>query len=151
MIKKLVEFLRDKTNYDDIRYKCPCCGYPTLDSEAGYDICTICNWEDDGQSEEDADEILGGPNGEYSLTQARDNFRKYMCMYEPGKDMRLTGGDTTEEIELKKELMLAYESIKDYTKLKNYKEEYKRVLDIEQKIFNISKRRIDEHCSSKDN
>ncbi|WP_081768446.1 CPCC family cysteine-rich protein [Hymenobacter swuensis] len=50
---------------------CPACGYPTLGERAGYEICSICEWEDDGQDDEAADEIWGGPNGNYSLTQWR--------------------------------------------------------------------------------
>jgi hypothetical protein len=40
-------------------------------------LCPVCFWEDDGQSDEDADEVLGGPNGSLSLTQARANFRAF--------------------------------------------------------------------------
>jgi hypothetical protein len=54
--------------------RCPCCGYKTLDSRAGDEICPVCFWEDDGQDECDADEIRGGPNGTLSLTVARRNF-----------------------------------------------------------------------------
>jgi hypothetical protein len=29
-------------------YPCPCCGYLVFDEEPGsYDICPVCNWEDD--------------------------------------------------------------------------------------------------------
>ena len=37
----------------------------------------MCLWEDDGQGDSDADEILGGPNGELSLTAARTNYRAF--------------------------------------------------------------------------
>ncbi len=50
---------------------CPSCGYPTLLERAGYEICEICNWEDDGQDDKNADEILGGPNKNLSLTTSR--------------------------------------------------------------------------------
>jgi hypothetical protein len=42
-------------NYNYSRFICPCCGCPALDSNAEYDICIMCNWEDDGKSDEDAD------------------------------------------------------------------------------------------------
>src|SRR5579863_7304160 len=29
---------------------CPCCGYPTLTDRDAYEICCLCNWEDDGQN-----------------------------------------------------------------------------------------------------
>ena len=37
----------------------------------------MCFWEDDGQGDEDADEVRGGPNYEVSLTQARQNFLEF--------------------------------------------------------------------------
>lgn len=55
-------------------YPCPCCGYKTIGEVASYDICLICWWEDDGQNDEDADKVTGGPNDNISLTQARINF-----------------------------------------------------------------------------
>lgn len=57
--------------------RCPCCGYLTLDSHASYDICQVCFWEDDGQGDEDADEVFGGPNGLLSLSQARRNYCEF--------------------------------------------------------------------------
>ena len=65
------------------RYVCPCCGYPTLPERGGYDICELCNWEDDGQDGPHADEVWGGPNYQYSLTQARENFKRLWIMYDP--------------------------------------------------------------------
>src|SRR5437016_11088378 len=61
---------------DGHKYACPCCGYRTLDERGGYDICPVCFWEDDGQDDEDADVVRGGPNGKLSLTKARSNFRE---------------------------------------------------------------------------
>lgn len=43
-------------------YRCPCCGHLTLCGRAGYEICPVCFWEDDGQDSHDADEVRGGPN-----------------------------------------------------------------------------------------
>ena len=34
------------------RYRCPCCGYFTLESRAAYAICPVCFWEDDDADEE---------------------------------------------------------------------------------------------------
>lgn len=65
------------------RMLCPCCQMPTLKTRAGFDICGICFWEDDGQDDENADQVLGGPNHSYSLTEARANFAKYQTMYRP--------------------------------------------------------------------
>ena len=56
---------------------------PTLDERCGWDICPICFWEDDGQDTDDADVVRGGPNHDYSLKEARENFEKYNTMYRP--------------------------------------------------------------------
>jgi hypothetical protein len=58
-------------------YACPCCRYLTLGERGGFEICDVCFWEDDGQDDPDADAVLGGPNGDLSLTQARDNFAAF--------------------------------------------------------------------------
>ncbi|WP_043177530.1 CPCC family cysteine-rich protein [Streptomyces sp. NRRL F-2890] len=55
-------------------YPCPCCGFITLSVRGGYEICPVCFWEDDGQDDQDADTVRGGPNGRLSLTRARKNF-----------------------------------------------------------------------------
>lgn len=53
---------------------CPSCGYPTLKRRGAYEICGICKWEDDGQDDEDANEIRGGPNSNLSLNESRLNI-----------------------------------------------------------------------------
>lgn len=63
-------------------YRCPCCAYKTLHSRAGYEICPVCFWEDDGQDDHDADEVRGGPNGSLSLTDARKNFKVFLASQE---------------------------------------------------------------------
>ena len=59
-------------------HTCPGCGYPTLSERGGYEICNICNWEDDNQDNEEADKIWGGPNGKLSLTENRINIGKIL-------------------------------------------------------------------------
>jgi hypothetical protein len=56
------------------RQACPCCRFLTLPDRGYYDICPVCFWEDDGQDDQDADDVRGGPNYGLSLTAARDNF-----------------------------------------------------------------------------
>lgn len=53
------------------RYKCPCCGNPTLYEEppGTYEICEICGWEDDAVQYADP-EYSGGAN-ELCLNEAR--------------------------------------------------------------------------------
>lgn len=65
------------------RFVCPCCNYPTLLGRISYEICGLCDWEDDGQDDDDMDEVAGGPNSNYSLTEARRNFKKHLTMYRP--------------------------------------------------------------------
>ncbi len=61
---------------EGVKYRCPCCGYKTLDERGGYDICPVCFWEDDGQDEEDAETNRPlGPN-HLSLVQAREMYRR---------------------------------------------------------------------------
>ncbi|HDS1039071.1 TPA: hypothetical protein QDZ42_002087 [Stenotrophomonas maltophilia] len=61
----------------ELPLRCPCCGSRSLASRGGYDICPVCFWEDDGQDDDDADVVLGGPNGDLSLTDARANYRRF--------------------------------------------------------------------------
>jgi hypothetical protein len=47
----------------------------------------MCNWEDDGQNDPHAEERWGGPNGDYTLSEARTNFIRHLHMYrEPIED-----------------------------------------------------------------
>lgn len=55
-------------------YRCPCCHRLTLGERGGFEICSVCFWEDDGQDDHDADVVRGGPNGALSLTKARENY-----------------------------------------------------------------------------
>ena len=55
-------------------YPCPCCGNVTLPERGGFDICPVCFWEDDGQDDQDADIVRGGPNGTLALSAARKNY-----------------------------------------------------------------------------
>jgi uncharacterized Zn finger protein (UPF0148 family) len=59
-------------------FTCPSCGYPTLGERGGYEICSICDWEDDNQDDPKADEIWGGPNSNLSLTESRLQIGKVL-------------------------------------------------------------------------
>lgn len=95
----------------EVRYTCPCCGYPTLFERHIFDICELCNWEDDGQDDPYADAAWGGPNKSYSLTQARENFARYLVMYEPERDPRLDGHDSEAQRAAKQEVVRAFDAI----------------------------------------
>ena len=56
---------------------CPCCGLLTLCERGASEICPVCFWEDDGQSDLDAEEVFGGPNGPLSLAIARRNYVQF--------------------------------------------------------------------------
>jgi len=74
---------------DGVSYRCPCCGYRTLGERGGYEICPVCFWEDDGQDENDADVVRGGPNGSLSLAQAKANFQEFgACEWRHIKNVR---------------------------------------------------------------
>jgi hypothetical protein len=57
-----------------IRYRCPCCGYKTLDSPGALALCPVCWWEDDGQEDSDAAEVRLTVNGDLSLNDAREHY-----------------------------------------------------------------------------
>ncbi|MFV0456880.1 MAG: CPCC family cysteine-rich protein [Pseudomonas sp.] len=52
---------------------CQCCGSLTISEYGKYEICPICNWEDDPVQSENPD-YSGGANA-LSLSQARENWK----------------------------------------------------------------------------
>jgi len=61
----------------DLPLRCPCCGFKTLGERGNYEICPVCFWEDDGHDDDDADEVLSGPNDNLSLTAGRTNYLEF--------------------------------------------------------------------------
>ena len=55
-------------------FRCPCCGYRTLQTPESMELCPVCWWEDDGQDDADAGDVRLTVNGELSLSQARMHF-----------------------------------------------------------------------------
>lgn len=97
---------------EGIRYVCPCCRYLTLSERGGYDICSLCGWEDDGQDDPHADEKWGGPNGRYSLSEARSNFAKNLTKYDTMKpSTRIGGHDNQREFEAKRAMIAAFDAM----------------------------------------
>ena len=94
-----------------MRLTCPCCGYLTLSERGAYEICYLCNWEDDGQDDSRADERRGGPNQDYSLTEARLNFENHLVMYQPDRDTRIGGSDTELAQAVKREIIAAFDKM----------------------------------------
>ncbi len=79
-----------------MKYKCFCCGYTTLDSRGGYDICPVCFWEDDRYLLYDKEEIVtslydelddideetlmdipSGANDGLTLREGRENYKRF--------------------------------------------------------------------------
>jgi hypothetical protein len=81
------------------RVTCPCCGYPTLKKRHTWDLCPMCDWEDDGQDDSEADEVWGGPNRSYSLTDARRNFELRGIMYDAAETAKRANANERYEVE----------------------------------------------------
>jgi hypothetical protein len=59
--------------------QCPCCGYYTLDSRGDNDLCPVCFWEDDDQTEQWGQPVQDralGPNP-VQLREARMNYKNF--------------------------------------------------------------------------
>jgi hypothetical protein len=95
-VRAVDDLLLARERIRGVRFECPCCRYPTLRERAGYEICFLCGWEDDGQDDPFADQVRGGPNYHLSLTKARENFRTYRDSCAPLEDRSLTRDTETE-------------------------------------------------------
>jgi hypothetical protein len=112
-------------------FHCPCCNYPTLPERGTYHICPLCFWEDDGQDEPYAEEVWGGPNGDYSLTEARNNFARYLTCYRPEDKKKFDLN--TEKNHIKKLLIEKYDElygIKEKSLCEKLKNEIKKIKDL---------------------
>jgi hypothetical protein len=58
----------------EARFRCPCCGFRTLEAPAAMALCPVCWWEDDGQEDDDAADIRLTVNGHLSLNEARASY-----------------------------------------------------------------------------
>lgn len=107
---------RRRTFEDAGRATCPCCGYPTIVERGVYEICSLCAWEDDGQDDAshrppgvapvDPDAVARGPNHDYSLGEARENFAVNLTAYRPADiDFERERGATP----IKREIVKAYD------------------------------------------
>jgi hypothetical protein len=56
------------------RFRCPCCGYKTLEAPDTLALCPVCWWEDDGQEDTDASDVRLTVNGQLSLDDARRHY-----------------------------------------------------------------------------
>lgn len=132
------------------RDKCPCCGYLTLPHRIHsqmpqWDICILCNWEDDGQTDKDADKVYGGPNGSYSMSEARSNFKTYFVMYSPDNDTRCTPGEWPEEIKIKKSLIKLFEENRILADEGKKTQIWSEIINLENKLGEITNQRVKQY------
>ncbi|MDQ4077416.1 MAG: hypothetical protein M3220_14365 [Chloroflexota bacterium] len=129
-----------------MRYPCPCCGYPTLLERGSYEICELCNWEDDGQDDPHADEVWGGPNGAYSLSEARANFKQYLIMYSPDDlASRINASDSPMEQQAKRAIMAAFDAMLTEADPQALNALWQRVFANEQILQRELQRKVREH------
>jgi Cysteine-rich CPCC len=57
---------------DDSPLPCPCCGSKEIGEQGGYEICSVCGWEDDPVQSKDPE--FGGGANKCSLNQARQGW-----------------------------------------------------------------------------
>jgi len=77
-----------------VEYPCPCCGYLVfLEPPGSYDICPVCDWEDDALQLEFATTLAGGANRS-TLTQSQENFRRFGACEESSVRFCRAPGDT---------------------------------------------------------
>lgn len=81
LTKKVIKVLKTPEEYKryekgkNRKYKCPCCGYYTLDNVGAYEICPVCYWKDD-LMQSDKRDYSGGAN-KVSLNKAIENYIEF--------------------------------------------------------------------------
>lgn len=106
--------------------ECPCCGYYTLKVRGRFEVCYLCDWEDDGQDDKDADAVRGGPNGDYSLKEARENFKKYYTFFRWDNPL-LYFHEFKEVIELKRRIIHLLEINPRHSELNDMKKYWNKI------------------------
>jgi hypothetical protein len=72
-ILNAVQRLAHRDTFLGPRVQCRCCGFWTLADYGGYELCPVCDWEDDPTTIFEPGEGPTGPN-HLSLTEGRRNF-----------------------------------------------------------------------------
>lgn len=74
----LIAFQKRRMHFNTFLYEnklenttCPGCGFPSLSEDWFHEICSVCNWQNDGQDDPEANLVSGGPNYQLSLTENR--------------------------------------------------------------------------------
>lgn len=139
--KHLNQFVVSPRKYNRLKkklYTCPCCAFPTLHVRNLYDVCTVFFWEDNGQDDPEVDEVWGGPNGDYSLTDARRNFTNYQSMFSPKDEYDFSIHSGVSAQKAKQKLMDYYNEIREnlnrysqqeiFDQLENYFENISQII-----------------------
>jgi len=70
------------------KYKCPCCGFYTFESDFEYgplfEYCDVCAWQYDPVAHEYPDRVIGANH--ISLNDARENYKRMGVSKERQKD-----------------------------------------------------------------
>jgi hypothetical protein len=79
-------------------FLCPCCHFYTIGEAGNWEICEICNWEDDPYQDAKPDST-SGPNGGICLIEAQANFAKFGACSE--SDKKFVRAPSDEELRMK--------------------------------------------------
>jgi hypothetical protein len=91
--------------------------------------------EDDGQEDPHADEVRGGPNQAYSLSEARSNFRKNLIMYDPAKQ---DGRQNTQAVNNAKHMLIQlFDRMLELTDEAKRENLWQQVREAESVLFSI--------------
>lgn len=103
------------------------------------EICDLCSWEGFEQDVYNADDIIRGPNGNYSLTEARLNFEIYLNMYSPDDAHH---SPDSEKKQIKQEMISAFEKMMDEPTVEELNNLWQIIGDGEQSLNQELKREI---------
>jgi hypothetical protein len=118
---------------------CPCCGYPIMWGGTG-EICELCDWEGFEQDDNNADEIIVGPNRGLSLTKARLNFQNYLRKYPP--DDPYHKPDSEERLAYKLKLIAAFDAIMNGPSTQELEKLWQTVDECKQGLYQELKRAV---------
>lgn len=83
IIESIIGYKVEVCGNVEVLYPCPCCGFRTLTEiynpieGTGYDICSYCNWEDDGTTDANSYRSINrGSMADYRQ-RIQKNFNRY--------------------------------------------------------------------------
>lgn len=81
LAKRVSECLHSNHEVEGVQeelYTCPCCEFKTLPTKGEYDICPVCFWEDDGNT----DPLCYSSPNHMTLAQGRENLAEFGAVSE---------------------------------------------------------------------